>query len=502
MKNLIKSIRLKLFFRICIVIFIIITFFIIVNSVILETFFYYKKNNDLLQIISTIDEFNDLKSENTKKELDFLCQKNNIDIVIKSENEDIYVTSTSFVESFKNLIPVTYNVKYSIFNKGDIMYSNKKTSIRKTSDSNTGNPFIVAVSELKDNNTIYIRVHISSIAEILQISNNFFKVICVILMIIAGIYSFIIAKDFTQPIVDLKEITQKMRNLDFSQKYNESKHDDEINELGKNINDLSEQLEDTINKLKKNNVKLEQDIEEKLKIDEMRKQFISDVSHELKTPIALIQGYAEGLIENVNKDEDSKNFYASVILDEANKMDKLVKRLLELMKLENEEINFNDNNFDIVELINSVIRNSKVMTDEQNIEIEFNEEDSVYVYADEFYIEQVINNYYINAIKNIQEVNGVKKIKISVEKAQEQGKLRVSIFNTGKNIDDEDLNRIWKRFYKVDKSRSRLKGGTGIGLALVKAIITKYNNNYGVLNKTNGVEFYFEINYSIMNNQI
>lgn len=226
----------------------------------------------------------------------------------------------------------------------------------------------------------------------------------------------------------------------------------------------------------------------------MRKQFISDVSHELKTPIALIQGYAEGLVDNVATDEESRKFYSEVILDEANKMDKLVKRLLELMKLEYGERKFNDKVFDLSEVINEVIRNSKVMLNEKNIKVEFKEEGPIKVYADDFYIEQVVTNYFTNAIKNIVEVNGKKYISITVKKAKNPEKLRVSVFNTGENISEEDLTRIWKRFYKVDSSRNRTNGGTGIGLSLVKAIMTQYNNSYGVKNKVDGVEFYFEIN--------
>ena len=169
-------------------------------------------------------------------------------------------------------------------------------------------------------------------------------------------------------------------------------------------------------------------------MEEKRRKFVSDASHELKTPISLIQGYAEGLVENVNTDEESKNFYAEVILDEANKMDKLVKRLLELIKLEYEDRNFNDKNFNIVELINEVIRYSKVKLEEEDIEVIFDEKDEIYVFADDFYIEQVLNNYFTNAIKNIKEVNGKKQIKISLNKSDEQGKVRISVFNTGDNI--------------------------------------------------------------------
>ena len=254
---------------------------------------------------------------------------------------------------------------------------------------------------------------------------------------------------------------------------------------------MSDKLEDTITKLQKNNNELEKDIELKSKIDDMRKQFISDVSHELKAPIALIQGYSEGLIENVNTDEESRKFYAEVILDEANKMDKMVKRLLELMKLEYGAKKLSNTFFNITELIHEEIRKYTVLLEENSIEVKFNLKEPVYVYADSNFMEQVLNNYISNAIKNIEEVNKEKYIKISVKMLE--NKVRVSVFNTGKNISEENMQKIWNRFYKQDTSRNREMGGTGIGLSIVKAIMNNYNNQYGVENKENGVEFYFDL---------
>ena len=225
----------------------------------------------------------------------------------------------------------------------------------------------------------------------------------------------------------------------------------------------------------------------------MRKQFISDVSHELKTPIALIQGYAEGLIENVNTDEENRKFYADVILDEANKMDNMVKELLELTKLEYGGRVFHNNFFDIIELIQEELRKYTVMIKENNINIKFDLKEPICVYADETFIEQVVNNYLSNAIKNITEINGEKYIEIKI-KLEKDNKVRISVFNTGRNISKENINKIWNRFYKEDTSRNRENGGTGIGLSLVKAIMDNYKNEYGVINKKNGVEFYFDLN--------
>ena len=226
----------------------------------------------------------------------------------------------------------------------------------------------------------------------------------------------------------------------------------------------------------------------------MRKQFISDVSHELKTPIALIQGYAEGLVENVNTDAESKKYYSEVILDEANKMDRLVRQLLELMKLEYGKREFNNQKFNICELINEVIRKCDVMLKEKGInDVRFANNNEIKVFADDFYIDQAFTNYFTNAIKNAKEINGEKYIEIKTKINKEKNNVRISVFNTGENISEENMDRIWGRFYKVDESRNRADGGSGIGLSLVKAIMNNYNSKYGVKNKENGVEFYFEI---------
>ena len=166
------------------------------------------------------------------------------------------------------------------------------------------------------------------------------------------------------------------------------------------------------------------------------------------------------------------------------------------MKLEYGKREFTNEKFDLRELVNEVIRKCNVMIKENGITIKFNQEEPVYIYADEFYIEQAVTNYFTNAIKHAEEKDGKKEIEIRIEKLKDKNKARLYVFNTGENIAQEDLDRIWKRFYKVDTSRNREKGGTGIGLALVKAIMNNYKNEYGVTNKENGVEFYFDLDLS------
>jgi len=479
------TIRIKLFFTLCVTITVIIIFLIAVNSIVLETYYIHSKQSELMSVYNIINEYYNgtNRNKNIDIELEKLALSNSFDILLKTDNS-LYASSRDFISSLTDELDSSNKVN------GNILYNSDKVIIKRTIDKKTGLSFILLSGELDNGYELYIRVAIISIQESVKIANRFLMLIGCFTIIISGILVSIISRKFTFPIEELNKITKKISKLDFSHKYRVNDSEDEINNLGKNINAMSETLEKTINQLRSSNIELEKDIEEKSKTDDMRKQFISDVSHELKTPIALIQGYAEGLIENVAKDEESKNFYAGVILDEANKMDMLVKKLLELMKLEYGRMTFTLTKFDISELINEVIRKSTKLLEEENIKVEFNNQ-PVYVIADEFYMEQVVNNYFTNAIKNIAEIEGRKEIIISYQIKGD--KLRVNVFNTGDNIAEEDLNRIWNRFYKVDTSRNRESGGTGIGLSLVRAIMTNSHNKYGVENKVDGVEFYFEI---------
>ena len=328
-----------------------------------------------------------------------------------------------------------------------------------------------------------------SIKESVAITNRFLLIVGLIALVTSGITAFIISKTFTKPIKELNMISQKMSKLDFSQKY-EVTSQDEIGMLGTSINTLSSNLEQTIKKLKQANIELEKDIEETSKLSEMRSQFISDVSHELKTPIALIQGYAEGLADGIVQDEESKKFYYDVILDEANKMAELTRGLLDLSNLEYGKNELNIQVFNITELINNLIKKQELLLNEQNITVQFEYDKELNVCADTFRIEQVLTNYFNNAVKHL---DSNKLIKILINDNLENNLVRISVFNSGEHIKDEDISRIWNRFYKADVSRNRELGGSGIGLSLVRAIMKQHHMNFGVQNTEGGVTFYFEL---------
>jgi signal transduction histidine kinase len=303
---------------------------------------------------------------------------------------------------------------------------------------------------------------------------------------------WIVSARITKPITELTKISEKMADLDFDTKYN-SKSRDEIDLLGENINELSSALEKTISELKTANNELKRDIEKKEQTDEMRKEFLSNVSHELKTPLALIQGYAEGLKEGINDDDkESRDFYCEVIIDEAGKMNNMVKKLLDLNQLEFGYDVVTMERFDIVALISNFLTSAEILINQNGVNVKHDIIPPVYVWADEFKTEEVVRNFFSNAINH---VNGDKIIEIKYRLIEQENsnKVRVSVFNTGEPIPDESLPHIWEKFYKVDKARTREYGGSGVGLSIVKAIMESMNQEYGVINYTNGVEFWFEL---------
>ena len=278
-----------------------------------------------------------------------------------------------------------------------------------------------------------------------------------------------------------------MANLNFEAKYTRG-GEDEIGILGRNFNRMSAQLEKTVSELKSANNQLQKDIAQKEKIEDMRNEFLGNVSHELKTPIALIQGYAEGLKEGISDDPESREFYCDVIMDEASKMNMMVKNLLTLNQLEfgNDEVQFE--RFDIVRLVKGVIASCEILVQQAEAEVDFIADDCLYVWADEFKTEQVVRNYLTNAVHHVE---NEKRIEVRI--ASEDGKARVSVFNSGKPIPEEDIPKLWDKFYKVDKAHTREYGGNGIGLSIVKAIMESFHQKYGVKNFENGVEFWFEL---------
>ncbi len=496
-----KSFRFKIFIILTGTILVIITFYWLLNSLVLEKYYISIKEDTLIQAYYSINQSYNNNVEDMNLEFEKIDKNKNVNIVVRTENqENIY--DSNGANRIANMNPPPPEVKpkrekdnrfdgmaKDIFNMEtrEVLEDNDKYLIEKLYDARLNSSHIILTSQLDNGYYLFLRTPLESISESVKISNQFLVLSGVIVGIISSILMIFISKNITKPILELSNIARNMAEFDFSKKYN-VKSNDEIGILGESINTLSNQLEYKISELKSMNLKLQADLEQKLKIDELRKEFLSNISHELKTPIALIQGYAEGLKDNIIKDEQSRAYYIEVILDEADKMNSMIRKLLTLNQLEFAKNILNINQFDIVEMISCIIDRNKVLTIPKNIAVKFNHPQNLFVWADEFLIEEVFVNYMSNAINH---VSGSNIIKVDIE--ENQNIARISVNNTGSYIAEDEQQKIWISFYKIDKARTREYGGNGIGLSVVKAVMDLHKQKYGVYNTEDGVTFWFEL---------
>lgn len=457
----------------------------ILNTTLLEAYYTSMKQQGLEDTLAAIQQYlaeGTMYSEESALELERVCTERNITMMImNAQSRPLF-----FIGSDEDL----YRQQFWYILFGQMLESGGPYTVGKYKDSRLDTEYLILCGNLQDGNLILMRTALESIRESVGISNRFLAYVGIGGILLSGFISYFVTKKITNPILQLAELSKRMTNLDFDAKF-QSRGENEIDFLGEHMNELSETLEKTISELKSANNELMIDIEKKIQIDEMRKEFLSNVSHELKTPLALISGYAEGLRECIHEDAGSREFYCEVIMDEADKMNRMVRQLLELNQLESGNESVVMERFDLTELICGVINATAILREQNGIQATFLEKEPVYVWADEFKTEEVLTNFMSNAIHYAA---GEKRIELSIVKQEET--VRVCVYNTGPEIPQEDLERIWTKFYKVDKARTREYGGSGIGLSIVKAIMDSFHRQCGVRNCGDGVEFWFELDHS------
>lgn len=305
------------------------------------------------------------------------------------------------------------------------------------------------------------------------------------MFIIISMYVYL--HHFSKPLIEMNKITRDMAKMDFSQKCPPYANN-EIGELGQSINTLSASLDATLKDLQQKNEQLEADIEHKIKVEQMRKEFVSNSSHELKTPIAIIQGYAEGLKLGMKSGKMNTDDYCDIIIEETHRMNRLVCDMLELSKYETGSYKLEQKNFDIGIFIRESIESYDILAKDNGIEIINNIPDGLTGYGDPERLEMVIHNYVSNALSHAKYDK-----KIVLGAIQTEDSIRVSVFNTGDHIAETDLENIWQSFYRADKAHSREEGRFGLGLSIVKAIQDLHGMPYSAENVDGGVTFSFDI---------
>ena len=481
-----RPIRKQLTITFTLIFAVLILVFILTNILLMKNFFSMSKYRTMHQAYAQINssaKTNSFDSHEFRLSFRLICEKYNLTgLVIDQDGESIvsYQGSAMLMQAYtENPEAINAKTVRQIKNRENETYS-------IIYDPQSDSEYIEMRGNFESGEKVVLRTSMKGIENNVRTS-NFFIAWAAILAILVGILAIGMAsKKITKPIRELTELSEKMTDMDFDAKYQGSSND-EVDRLGENMNILSAKLEQTIHELKDANAELKEDIEKKEKLESLQKEFIANASHELKTPIALIQGYAEGLKENVNDDPESRAFYCDVIMEESAKMNELVRMLMNLNELEMGYQTISVDRFNLSEMIENQIQTMSLPAVNNGITITYEPKD-IFVNSDVFKVEEVFRNYLSNAINHC---SGEKKIEIKT--TENQNKIRVEVYNTGNRIPEDEIPKIWDRFYKVDKARTHEYGGSGVGLSIVKATMELLEGDYGCINTDSGVCFYFEL---------
>lgn len=442
------SIRNKLFFLIASVITMIMFFMVAFNEVYFEKYFLKIKKNQIFALS------NEIKDPRSVIDFSSIEEKNNVKIYIINER---YLHDVDISLSREDINELFDNPKKFVFRLTDTSFSLDKE--------------LTIITSYSKNQLLVISTPFSSVKEPVNFITSFHLKIVITALFLGYVLSIILSRVITTSIITMGETAKRVAKLDFSQEF-KSYSNDEIGVLGENLNIMSRQLKYSIDQL-------HEDIEKERKIDKLRKEFISNVSHELKTPIAIINNYCEGLKEGIADDKETSDFYLDVIMEETENMNKLVQSLLFLSRAERGYLSFTLEPFNIQEIIENEVKRAESSSGGK-YKINICIENPIFC-GDKEQLSTVIKNFVENSFK-YTEPEGT--ISITVENN------KFSITNTS-NITEKEIESIWQPFYRADKARDR-KLGTGLGLSIVKEILENHNLNFGVYKSENNITFWFE----------
>ena len=476
----------------------------ITNTLLLKPYYNYMKEKKLISTLDIISEldFSDTDeagqaSYSLSTKLKSMEEADNIYIIILNDQLDFFYNSMENWsgiqyldkrEGAKQLFNSLYEMSgEEIRGRGTLL--SPAIGMRRNPKTNTTYLSLFAVIPTSVDNEISYRyvllnTSVSAIEDAVTAFNDYALLLGVFAMIISGLVSLVLCSNFAKPILRINDATKRMADMDFSVKLQIHSRD-ELGQLAESINYLSSELETKINQLSIANTQLKKDIEEKERIDLMRRELLSNVSHEFKTPLAIIMGYCEGLQLNINNEE--KDYYCSVISDEAVKLNSIAARLLDLAELESGAI-MEISEFSLSELAEERLKTMSYIFSEHSISTDFQAEGNCTVNADYGRIEEVVNNLLANAQHHTPDGG-----KISVSVHEEGEYVCCTVFNSGSHIPEDSLDRIWESFYKVDKARTRKYGGSGLGLKIVSSIVNLHGGSYSAENTDQGVLFRFTL---------
>ena len=490
MKNK-KTITRKLFTITSVVFIVFITTNLIVQSVFFEQFYIkWKKDNLQHNLVKFKSQYDLLqKDEDASNLISSFEEDNNYKIIIRDSLGNLKYLTRSVDERKDSMkVRIMHQIMSdAIENRGGIAkFKEEGKPLIFITEKNREMVISVAgiLYDEKKDEIVYAFSSLQPVNEAVQVIKEFYFYFYIGALITILLLSLIYSNMIAKPLIKITKTASKMSKLDFTEKC-VVKSEDEIGDLAVSLNLLSENLNEALTSLTDANTQLEKDIEKEKKLTEMRKDFVAAVSHELKTPITLIEGYTMALNDDVLEVEE-KQYFIDVIMDESKKMNNLVSDMLDLSQLESGNFKLVQEEFFLHELVKPVTKKFSSLLNEKNIKLELDLIQNIKVNADWNRIEQVLTNYMTNAIRHTGD-GGF----INVTMINREDNICVEVENSGNKIDEAETIKIWDNFYKIDKSRTRKFGGTGLGLSIVKNIMLLHSGSCGVENTEKGVKFYF-----------
>lgn len=485
-----RSIKTRLTITICGILLLVFSVQMAVNFLLAEKYYVYQKTRMMKEVNRQIIDMVKTSDENIEWIIRRLDENNNLEIMLADEHLNMIYTNRPMPTVMDPHDPGEFD-----FEKYPKAYYKASDPMIIKTNTREGDRIRLLSKIKQGDNTYYmvIRLSVKSISADMGSTNMFILYISTFAIIIGILIVYITAKQFAKPIENMNKVAIRISELDFSLRAEDVKRKDEIGSLARNINYMSDHLEENILNLQEANKKLEFDNKIMSQVDEQRKELIANISHELKTPLAILTGYTELLSNDIPGID--KKFYYETIQDEAKKMDILIKNLLNLSDFENRLFNLNIEEIDIQSFAENVFRKNELLMKNKGIIGEFYSQPCGTVLADPMYLEVAINNYISNAISYTKKD---RKITLTLESSGED--VVITVFNEGSNINEEHLDRIWNSFYRVDKSRKRTsQNNIGLGLYIVRSIMNAHHGKCGAVNRENGVAFWLSVNKAAQN---
>lgn len=368
---------------------------------------------------------------------------------------------------------------------GEVEIGNIEAYIRDNRGSKDA--LIIFVGRVSENQLLFSEKPLNLIQESSKLVSRYILFSGVLTVLIGSFAILLFSKKLTQPIIEIEEQATRIASLKFEPQ-NKVVQNDEIGSLGQAVNQIAKALKETIDELGEVNSRLKDEIENERRIERMRRQFVSNVSHELKTPISMIVGYADGLKFGIAKNPEQIGHYCEVILSESEKMNGLINDLLDMSAYQDGHLPMQLKRFNLSQSVvnTAILYQDKV--DNLDSQLLINVGSDIEFFGDQLRLEQVLRNLIGNAIKHLSE-NG--RLIVGLEQIEQE--VIISVYNDGSTISDEEIEAIWMSFYRGAQSREKQMDGFGIGLALVREIVEKHKGKAYSENNENGVTFVIKL---------